>query len=379
MKKKFIHISLFMTCFELLAQKVDLDRFYFDVNYQILPREFIKFENRTYGAHVKVGGAILNYTNEAAIYDKLNIFGWKKVESDPTVGIDFNLEDFVDRGANVQSRTDEEKDKDGKVIKRTTYYFVVAKYASRGYAKVKGPITPIPLTEKQIEEKKAKEASLASNRFLKNVIVKKDSAEATDGFTINYSRESEYKSKDYNSNALALLDFNNNKSAIYESNLRNFVDNSINDIVNRLNNIYGFRPKKDQEVLWILDAKSDEGQTQIEAVQAVKALFATMKADEPIDELKSNIEPLITYFESLKTKYSENNKPHRKMRYSAYFNLAEIYLMLDQPEKALIEAEKLIENDYDARDGKGLAEQAKTLMESFRISKLNTRHNPSLK
>lgn len=368
-----------MTCFELLAQKVDLDRFYFDVNYQILPREFIQFENRTYGAHVKVGGAILNYTNETVIYDKLNIFGWKKVESDPTVGIDLNLEDFVDRGATTQSRTDEVKDKDGKVTSRTTYYFVVAKYASRGYAKVKGPITPVPLTEKQIEEKKAKEASVASNRFLKNVTIKKDSAVATDGFTINYSRESEYKSKDYNSSALALLDFNNNKSAIYASNLRGFVDNSINDIVNRLNNIYGFRPKKDQELLWILDAKSDEGQTQIEAVQAVKTLFATMKADEPIDELRANIQPLIEYFESLKSKYTEGSKPHRKMRYSAYFNLAEIYLMLDQPDKALIEAEKLIENDYDARDGKGLADQAKALMESFKISKLNTRHNPSLK
>jgi hypothetical protein len=379
MKKKFIFLGLFMTCFELLAQKVDLDRFYFDVTYQILPREFVPFESRTFGSNVKVGGAILNYTNETAIYDKINVAGWKKVEANPTVGIDFNLEDFVDRGANVQSRTDETKDKDGKVISRTSYYFVVAKYAARGYAKVKGPITPIALTEKQLEEKKAKEASVATNRFLKNVAIKKDTTVATDGFTINYSRESEYKSKDYSTNALALLDFNNNKSSIYETNLRSFVDNSIYDIVNRLNNLYGFKAKKDQEILWILDAKSDEGKTQIEAVQAVKALFATMKADEPIDDLKSNIQPLIEYFDSIKTKYNENSKPHRKMRYSAYFNLAEIYLMIDQPEKAIIEAEKLIENDYDSRDGVGLKEQAKTLIETFKISKLNSRHNPSHK
>ncbi|MNL26972.1 hypothetical protein D3C87_1485360 [compost metagenome] len=104
-----------------------------------------------------------------------------------------------------------------------------------------------------------------------------------------------------------------------------------------------------------------------------------MKADEPIDDLKSNMQPLIEYFDSLKTKYPEDNKPSRKLRYSAYYNLAVIYIMLDQPEKAIAESEKLIANDYDKSDGKGLIEKANKLIASFKASKLNTTHNPALK
>ena len=104
-----------------------------------------------------------------------------------------------------------------------------------------------------------------------------------------------------------------------------------------------------------------------------------MKADEPIVDLKSNMQPLIEYFDSLKTKYTEDSKPARKMRYSAYYNLAVIYLLLDEPEKTIVEAEKLILNDYDKADGKELINRANKLIEDFKIAKTTSRHNPTLK
>jgi hypothetical protein len=45
------------------------------------------------------------------------------------------------------------------------------------------------------------------------------------------------------------------------------------------------------------------------------------------------------------------------MRYSAYYNLV-IHLLLDEPEKTIVEAEKLILNDYDKADGKELINRA---------------------
>jgi hypothetical protein len=62
-----------------------------------------------------------------------------------------------------------------------------------------------------------------------------------------------------------------------------------------------------------------------------------MKADEPIG-FKSNMQPLIEYFDSLKTKYTDDSKPARKMRYSAYYNLAVIYLLMNEPERQLLRA-----------------------------------------
>ncbi|MFY7987351.1 MAG: hypothetical protein ACOVNP_00600 [Flavobacterium sp.] len=94
------------------AQKVDLDRFYFDVNYQRLPKENIPYEQRTYGVHVVTGGPVTNYMSEEAIYDKIIIPGWKKIENGtPTVGIDFTLQDFVFRGSTQKSERVDEKDK----------------------------------------------------------------------------------------------------------------------------------------------------------------------------------------------------------------------------------------------------------------------------
>lgn len=361
------------------AQKVDLDHFYFNVSYQILPKEPIPFEKRTFSSRVKLGGALQTYLNPINLNEKINIIGWKKVDQNGTVDVELNLEDFVEKGVSPQTRVDEKKDKDGRVISRKVYYYVVAKYATRGYAKVKGPITPTPISEKQIEEEKAKQASVANNRFLKNVVIKKDTTASKDGFNISFNGELEYKSKEYTDPSAPIDDFNLNKTAIRDQTLRDFADNSLANFSRNINYTYGFKPKNDNEILWILDAKNEEGKTQTETVQAVKFLFASMKADEPIDELKSNIQPLIEYFDSLKTKYAEDTKPSRKMRYSAYYNLAVIYLMLDEPEKAIAESEKLIANDYDKSDGKGLIERANKLIASFKAAKTNSTHNPALK
>lgn len=382
--KKTLLFVLFLSFFGANAQKVDLDRFYFGVKYQILPKEGVPYEKRTYSSTVKLGGAIQSYVNPAALNDQIYIDGWKKVESGGTVQIELNLEDFVEKGATAQIRTEEKKDKDGKLISRKDFHFVLAKYATRGYAKVKGPVTPV-VVAKPVETPKIEAAPAAPNRFLKNAIIKKDStsasavAAATDGFKLNFDGELEYKSPEYDNSSAAMKDFYVNKGAIRDQTLRSFADNSMNRFNSNVNSTYGFRAKSDNEILWILDAKSDEGKTQTEAIQAVKTLFATMKADEPIDDLKSNMQPLIEYFDSLKTKYAEDNKPSRKMRYSAYFNLAVIYLMLDQPEKAIAESEKLIENDYDKSDGKIIIEKANKLIASFKAAKTNTTHNPALK
>jgi len=377
--KKIITFILFMSILSVKAQKVDLDRFYFNVNYQILPKEPVPFEKRTFSSRVKLGGALQAYVNPSSVNDRINITGWKKIEENGTVDIELNLEDFVEKGVTPGTRVDEKKDKDGKVISRTEYYFIVAKYATRGYAKVKGPITPAVPSEKQVEAEKAKEAAVATNRFLKNAVVKKDTSALKEGYNVSFNGDLEYKSKEFTDPGSAMKDFQLNKGSIRDKTLRDFADNSVATFNNSINSTYGFRPKSDNEILWILDAKSDEGKTQTEAIQAVKALFATMKADEPIDDLKSNMQPLIEYFDSLKTKYTEDNKPSRKMRYSAYFNLAVIYLMLDQPEKAITESEKLIANDYDKSDGKAIIEKANKLIASFKAAKTNTTHNPALK
>jgi hypothetical protein len=108
---------------------------------------------------------------------------------------------------------------------------------------------------------------------------------------------------------------------------------------------------------------------------AIKTLFATMKANEPLGELEENLKPLIEYFESLKTKYAGDDKWNKKMRYSAFFNLSKIYYYLDRPAQAILQADGLIANDYDTKDGERLKREAQELLDLFNKTKFTTRHN----
>ncbi|GAB2598095.1 hypothetical protein [Spirosoma areae] len=377
MKKQVVSLLLIgCLSYGTNGQKLDLDRFVADVNYQRLPQEPVPFEQRTYGVNVKTGGAITNYMTPAALYDKVNLYGWKRVEQSPTVGVEMALEDFVEQGATVESRTTETKDRDGKVTGRTTYYYVMAKYSTRGFAKILGPRTPEVPTAKELEEQKKKEAAITGNRFLKNATINKSATDETTGpVVLNFTNELTYRTQEYTDNKSAVQGFENNKSAIYGRNLRDFVSQSVNALNARINDLYGYVPVTNKELFWIVDAKSEEGATQAEAITAVKTLFSGMKASEPIDELKANLKPLIEYFDSLKTKYASDDKASRKMRYSSFYNLAKIYLLTDEPEKAMKEAEGLIANGYDTRDGENLLDAAKQLTVSFDKAKTHSRHN----
>lgn len=377
--KQLITLSLIFVATASVAQKVDLDRFYFKTSFQKLPKENVPIEKRTYGVKVNVGGAIRGYKDEGLLYDKIYLYGWKKVEADPTVGIEANLDDFTFRGAESKNETVENKDKDGKVTSRNTYYWVQANYEGRGICRVKGPMTPKPLSAKELEEQKKKEETKVTNRFLANANIAKPSEE-TNGLNFGLGSSYNFTTEKTSSSTAANNDFNNKKDAVYQDNLRKFVDGSVNYINNRMNDTYGFAPVNNDDFLWILNSKDHpEYQTQQDAIQAVKELFKTMKADESVANLESNLNPLIDYLQSLKTKYGGDDKRNKKMRYSAYFNLSKIYYYLDKPEKAREEAEGLIKNDFDEKDGEELAKMANNLIELFNTTKFNTRHNESYK
>ncbi len=62
------------------------------------------------------------------------------------------------------------------------------------------------------------------------------------------------------------------------------------------------------------------------------------------------------------------------MRYSAYYNKAKIYLILDNPEAAIKECEALIANDYDTKDGERMRKEAEALISLFQKNNRNSRH-----
>ena len=99
-----------------------------------------------------------------------------------------------------------------------------------------------------------------------------------------------------------------------------------------------------------------------------------MAYDKPTDELRSELEPAIKYFTEMPDRFPGTDKKERKMKYSAYFNLATIYYYLDDPEQAIKWADKLIANDYDKKDGTKIKEEAQKIEPVLKANKTNSRH-----
>ena len=374
--KKIILCSFLLTSLLSRSQKVDLDRFYFDVSFQNLPTNIVPFEQRTFATTTITDGSIAaQFDNAKILNNDLNIDGWKKVNENATVTVTLNLADFYEVGKKFETRTVEEKDKDGKVIRSYPMYTLVTTYQGKAYANLikpnleKAVVAVAPTTEVK-----------STNRFLKSTAQPTENSESnvsTSQNSINFSESFTYKSSENVSQSVLEKEDRLNRVANYNTRLRDYVKHVISGVNYNLNYNYGFSPVSFKEQLWILDSKEEEGAIQKEAIEAVKVQFSQMKADESIDKLTADLQPLIEYFESLKTKYKEDNKGSKKIRYSAYYNLGKIYLYLDQPEKTIAEGEGLIANDYDKGDGKDLVKAGNKLLDTFNKTLWRTRHNPS--
>jgi hypothetical protein len=140
-----------------------------------------------------------------------------------------------------------------------------------------------------------------------------------------------------------------------------------------LNNQYGFPVRRVNDIFWILNNKRHKSyRDQQKAWNDFKNAIVLMNANETLDRVKQKMQPVINYFEKVKKEYITSDKGDRKMRYASYYNLAKIYLYLDEPEKAMMEADALAMNDFDERDGKFLHQAVALLADKLRKNNADT-------
>lgn len=381
MQLRMIFLLIFFISKAGFSQKVDLDKAKFSVGYQVLPLENVPLEKRTYTVTSTAGPAVKSYVDEESIKKTVNLHGWKKVEKDGTVNINIDLIDFTMSSSKINEDVSETKDKAGKVTSRTVRYYATANFGQTGNIKITGPFAPKELNKKEIEAQKIKEEKVATNRFLAKTSLTVAAAEEKNYRDFSIPVINSYTSDRFETSAQASDFFRASKDAILENNKRNFVNGALSRAGNLADEFFGFPESGNkQDHLWILDTKSHpEYQAQQEAISAVKMLFATMKADEPLAKLNEDLMPLIEYFESLKVKYKSSDKNDTKIRYGAFYNLSNIYYYLDQPGLSILEANGLIANDYDKKDGEKLKKDAEELQNLFTKTKFTSRHNQALK
>lgn len=365
MNKKitFLLAMINIALFAQKSPKVDLDRFSVAAEYQELPEFNIPMEDRLYFVNTEVSNGIYNMPDYQNITNDIVINGWKFSDANPSITVAIRVQDFIENRVSITNRLVEEKDKDGKVIKSYKLYKAVSSFNGKATVDVS---TTFTITQEKPVDKKVED-----NRFLSSTATKTTTGESTMRADQGYT----FESKEYRTSVEAEKDYKLNRSNTYNTQLNTFVSH-VKHVANQyLNRKFGFRPNTARFILWILDSKEEEGQIQKDAIEAVRIIFSEMKANQSLTGVAENMQPLIEYFESLKTKYSNDDKGSKKIRYSAYYNLGKIYYYLDQPEKAIIEGQGLIDNGYDKKDGEEIIKDSEKLIELFKSKNFTTRHN----
>jgi hypothetical protein len=316
------------------SQSTDLDRHDFNYSFVQLPSNpILEVKNRTYSFTTNIDRNLMYDKSKFFFQNQVNINGLEKKEKNGYINIDITLLTPTVVKKNIATRTSSTKDKNGNV--RNTYYYTAElTYDQKGSAKISS-------TDGKIQK------------------------------TIDFTRTNNLKSKEYDSYSSAESYYYNINRTIYN----NFVMEVVNALNTQLNNEYGYAVKTGTDYLWILaNKKHPEQAAEYNAYLEVKNVFDKMTFNNAVTGFEVELQNTIQYFESLPKKYAEDSKAHRKIRYSAYFNLAKIYNYLDQPSKSIEWSNKLIANDYDKSDGVSNSEDCNNLITLFNVNKVKTRH-----
>ena len=341
--KRILLVLAAFGMFAANAQKVDLDRTFFNTKAVRLPDKYLGDEYKTFAVSVtKTRG--IEFALTQPLEGKIGVEGWKRVDGKGHLTIQASFEDLIIESNNVVERIDEKKDQSGKVTSRTYWYKAVVVYSFKGFASV-------------VDYKTGKSALLVS--------------------MMGRDQKGKYETGEYNSSQAANNFFANNQMELKTTWINNMVDACLAKLNTELANNFGYPVETINDKLWALDQKkSPEYEPYKQALENAKTQLAALNPNSNITpEVKALFASSISYFESL---YQKNtvveDKNQKKLRYAAYYNLATIYFFLDDLENAKKYADLLIKNDYDTSDGEYYIKASDKMKAKFDAAKVNTRH-----
>ncbi|MFN4915280.1 MAG: hypothetical protein ACK5FT_08165 [Sphingomonadales bacterium] len=325
------------------AQKVDLDPFKFNLEYRDLPHDIFDSSLKSFTPIIQLTPFTKEHISEEVVASKLLIHGYERNNSNADIQFVFYMSDITILEFDILETVTESKNRDGTINKKYSY-FGVLKYR------------------------------LSAIAYLRNK-AGKDLVRRTDLILNNPLQPLIWKSKEFNTSSAASQYMKDNIEIINGNLLRENLDKAIVDANHWANYCIGFPLKKDNVQLWLLDSKNHpEYENMHKRWNSLKISLQEITAVSINEDIKSAIIEAIKYFDNIKLTYNSQEKADKKMRYAAFYNNAQLYLILDKPEEAKKEAEGLIVNDYDAKDGERIRKQAEGLSELFKKHDIYTRH-----
>ena len=337
-------LLLLLLPLSIAAQKnVDLDKFGFSVEYRTLPTVKIDSSYRTYNVEVTSTKLMSSFMTELTPDRSVIIEGWRKLTHDGHLQIRVALDDLLPESFSTKERIENIKDKNGVITGTRTFYCqeVVYTFAAKAdVADYKG----VHIMEQVLSDRASKRT---------------------------------YRSPEFPVKAVAEGYFALNSLKVTNDLYRMNVNQAMQSLSYQLTNNFGYNAVTVNDFMWIIDSrKHPEYTAHRKAFQQMNSILFGMNASTPIESVREQMKPVIAYFESIKKKYPSTSKHDRKIRYASFFNLAVLYYYLDDPQDMMIQANGLVLNDFDSKDGNAFEQSAIRLKNQFQMSNIYTRHFP---
>ncbi|MDO9374783.1 MAG: hypothetical protein Q7T76_10205 [Ferruginibacter sp.] len=326
----------------LAAQKkVDLDRYKVRVQFRSLPAMQIDSSYHTYSVEVESTRMMQNFLTGLSPEKTVDLKGWRKLPEQGHLQIKIKLEDLLPESVSVKERVENIKNKSGQITGTRTLYQqeVVYSFAARA------------------------------------VITDYKGMHIIDEVLADRAYKQTFTSPEFAFKKLAEGYFLLNSLATTGDLYRHCVTRAMHFLNERITNNFGYEEVTANDVMWIVDSKKHpEYDAHRKAFRQLNDVLFAMAADQPLGNLRTELQPVIAYFDGIKKTYDTESKHDRKMRYASYYNLAVLYYYLDDPQSMMKEATGLILNDYDTRDGKKFEESANRLKNEFQRTNIYSRH-----
>ncbi len=335
--------ALAISC--LQAQSVTIQNESVDVEYYQLPQEPLDPSYTTYSADLVVPSYDFSKSglSRSSLQDQyLRLEGYKESSGKGDVRFTASIGEFTIWGEHRKTSTTKSKDKDG--VERTkTNYSIELRY------------------------------SMALSWELEN----RDGRTIGDEYVFSHGDIKSWFSPTYSSLS-GLEDYwriqkPNRVRELQEG----MIKDGLKSAYNRVNYLYGYPIIKASAKFETIGKKKHPDYDMYEAnMEKLKAAFALVRANKPIDEAREKMKPVLSYFIEKAQKYQKGgSKDDEKLRHLCYYNLALAYYWLELPEEAESWAQKILRFDAKDKDAKRLMEDIDELRSAFSRTGRTTRHN----
>lgn len=381
------------------SQKVKFDKMRCSAQKCYLPVQKVAPENRTYSIEKK--GIYSHQIDPQAG----RLYGWEKVNSNPTVHGVVSLYGFSYGRSNLKSQKKEKKDKEGNVTDKYTEYWYEVTSRGKATLYVYGPQDPFRYKKKDKEpakqskrekEKAAEEAAAAeaeaNNPFLKDVDVEPagdDEEGADEGAAnielelvkrVNMDQTKSFKTAKARSAKAALENLRNNvRDAQYDFK-EAYPAMAFREAMRSFNNEYGFRPIKSNFLLQkIKSGDIREVDVWNNAVDASKKIMGSLRFNTDITQTQEDMKPILDFFQSIMSKFSMEDKKERKVAKAAFENLVLLQGYLDMHAENLALCNKYIDDKKLDKICKKTIKKTEKTMAHLEFLGMSNRHVPSSK